>query len=60
MVDLLVQFLLLEDYFSYDVGFLYYDYPGMTDENNVDGTGGSGKVWISLNIMDLLISGLPL
>ena len=23
----------LEDYFSYDGGFLYYDYPGMTDEN---------------------------
>ena len=22
---------LLEDYFSYDGGFLYYDYPGMTD-----------------------------
>ena len=23
----------LEDYFSYDGGFLYYDYPGMTDQN---------------------------
>ena len=28
---------LLEDYFSYDVGFLYYDYPGMTDENTALG-----------------------
>ncbi len=28
---------LLEDYFSYDVGFLYYDYPGMTDENTANG-----------------------
>ena len=28
---------LLEDYFSYDIGFLYYDYPGMTDENTANG-----------------------
>lgn len=27
----------LEDYFSYDAGFLYYDYPGMTDENTALG-----------------------
>ena len=27
----------LEDYFSYDGGFLYYDYPGMTDQNTGDG-----------------------
>ena len=28
---------LLEDYFSWDAGFLYYDYPGMTDENTANG-----------------------
>ncbi len=27
----------LEDYFSWDAGFLYYDYPGMTDENTANG-----------------------
>ena len=27
----------LEDYFSYDGGFLYYDYPGMTDHNTGNG-----------------------
>ena len=32
----------LEDYLSYDGGFLYYDYPGMTDQNTADG--GSRKV----------------
>ena len=28
---------MLEDYFSWDAGFLYYDYPGMTDENTANG-----------------------
>ncbi len=28
---------LLEDYVSYDGGVLYYDYPGMTDQNPADG-----------------------
>ena len=28
---------LLEDYLSYDGGILYYDYPGMTDQNTADG-----------------------
>tara|TARA_B100000900_G_C20495066_1_gene681236 strand:- start:121 stop:909 length:789 start_codon:yes stop_codon:yes gene_type:complete len=28
---------LLEDYFSWDAGILYYDYPGMTDQNTADG-----------------------
>ena len=28
---------LLEDYLSYDGGVLYYDYPGMTDQNTLDG-----------------------
>ena len=27
----------LEDYLSYDGGILYYDYPGMTDENTANG-----------------------
>ena len=36
---------LVEDYLSYDIGMLYYDYPGASSQNsgdNVDGTGGSG------------------
>ena len=28
---------LLEDYMSWDGGILYYDYPGMTDQNTADG-----------------------
>ncbi len=27
----------LEDFLSWDAGFLYYDYPGMTDENTANG-----------------------
>jgi uncharacterized protein (TIGR02001 family) len=36
---------LVEDYLSYDIGMLYYDYPGVSSQHsgdNVDGTGGSG------------------
>ena len=34
----------IEDYFSYDIGALYYDYPGASSQENdgTDGTGGSG------------------
>ena len=34
----------LEDYLSYDVGLLYYDYPGASSQESdgTDGTGGSG------------------
>ena len=34
----------VEDYLSYDIGMLYYDYPGASSQNNSgnDGTGGSG------------------
>lgn len=35
---------LVEDYLSYDIGMLYYDYPGASSQHNAgnDGTGGSG------------------
>jgi len=34
----------IEDYFSYDIGALYYDYPGASSQESdgTDGTGGSG------------------
>ena len=34
----------LEDYLSYDIGLLYYDYPGASSQESdgTDGTGGSG------------------
>ena len=40
----------IEDYFSYDIGVLYYDYPGASsqDKRGNDGTGGTEpEVWNS-------------
>ena len=39
----------VEDYLSYDIGMLYYDYPGASSQNNSgnDGTGGSGTKGMS-------------
>ncbi len=55
----------LEDYLSYDIGALYYDYPGASSQNsgdNVDGTGGSGTQGMEFLewYASAGISGLPL
>ena len=56
---------LVEDYLSYDIGMLYYDYPGASSQDSadpsVDGTGGSGTG--SMEFLEWYasvgISGLP-
>ena len=53
----------IEDYFSYDVGLLYYDYPGASSQSpdDDDGSGGSGTR--SMEFLEYYgsigISGLP-
>jgi uncharacterized protein (TIGR02001 family) len=53
----------VEDYLTYDVGMLYYDYPGASSQENdgVDSTGGSGTK--SMEFLEwygsIGISGLP-
>jgi uncharacterized protein (TIGR02001 family) len=54
----------LEDFLSYDGGILYYDYPGMTDENTANGSRnvdfveyyGSFGITIPTEITDIGIS----
>ena len=54
---------LVEDYLSYDIGMLYYDYPGASSQENddVDGFGGVGTK--SMEFLEWYasvgISGLP-
>jgi uncharacterized protein (TIGR02001 family) len=54
---------MVEDYLSYDIGMLYYDYPGASSQSpdDDDGTGGSGTR--SLEFLEWYgsvgISGLP-
>ena len=52
MVVLQVLFLFVEDYLSYDIGMLYYDYPGMT---MLGMTAGGQQRLNSLNGMVLLV-----